>query len=217
MTDHKTSIHGSAENAARMRATLGIPEPEAHTPTNDEREAAEKAILNALYDSGEAFSGTGDEVGTDETAILVDHVPDIVLALGFRRSEIPEPGARLDLAFREELVEYSKHRIAEAWGDPVNGADAETLARQIVGAQEFMWIARGFPVESTEVPKAQGEPSDAVANAVARAIIEHDEDRLTCYDHPEDFCCPCGTHGMSRSEWQRHRARAALRAAGGVR
>lgn len=61
--------------------------------------------------------------------------------------------------------------------------------------------------------KTQGEPSDEVANAVARAIIEHDEDRHACYDHPEDFCCPCGEHGMSRSEWQRHRARAALRAA----
>lgn len=62
-------------------------------------------------------------------------------------------------------------------------------------------------------PELQGEPSDDVANAVARAIIEHDEDRLTCYDHPEEFCCPCGEHGMGRSEWQRHRARAALRAA----
>lgn len=57
------------------------------------------------------------------------------------------------------------------------------------------------------------EPSAAQANAAARAIIEHDEDRHTCYDHPEDFCCPCGEHAMSRSEWQRHQARAALRAA----
>ena len=63
----------------------------ARTPTDDEREADEKAILNALYDSREAFTGVGAEVGTDETAILVDHVPDIVLALGFRRSEVPEP------------------------------------------------------------------------------------------------------------------------------
>ena len=76
----------------RMSDALEAAE-KAHTPTDDEREADEKAILNALYDSGEAFSGAGDEVGTDETAILVDHVPDIVLALGFRRSEVPEPSA----------------------------------------------------------------------------------------------------------------------------
>lgn len=75
-----------------IRAVLAVFE-KAHAPTDDEREADEKAILNALYDSREAFTGVGAEVGTDETAILVDHVPDIVLALGFRRSEVPEPSA----------------------------------------------------------------------------------------------------------------------------
>lgn len=72
------------------RAALAVFE-KAHTPTDDEREGDEKAILNALYDSRESFTGVGAEVGTDETAILVDYVPEIVLALGFRRSGATEP------------------------------------------------------------------------------------------------------------------------------
>lgn len=64
----------------------------------------------------------------------------------------------------------------------------------------------------------QGEPSDAQVSAVQRALIKHDPKRVRCYAHFHDYvCCPCGDHGMSRTEWQRHQALAALRAAGGVR
>lgn len=56
------------------------------------------------------------------------------------------------------------------------------------------------------------EPSDAEVKAAADAILDHDEESLTCYDH-DGTCCPCGTHDMGRAEWQVHRARAALLAA----
>lgn len=59
--------------------------PVQHTPTDDEREALE----SALYEEG--FSGSGEEIGTHETVIFVEHVPDIVARLGFRRSEVSEP------------------------------------------------------------------------------------------------------------------------------
>lgn len=100
------------------------------------------AVLHHYWDKWRTASG-GE---------LANEITYALQASGFHRR--PEPGARLDFSFREELIEYSKNRIAESWGESVNGMDAEMVARQIVGAQEWMWIARGFPVESTGI---QGE------------------------------------------------------------
>lgn len=139
------------------------------------------------------------------------------------------PGLILDLANALETAEKAHtptddEREAQGWREAALYAeDAESQDDFMTGWRTADRLRRSEvpeysgPISPDDLfaarPEPQGEPSDAVANAVARAIIEHDEDRLTCYDHPDDFCCPCGEHGMSRSEWQRHRARAALRAA----
>lgn len=86
-----------------------------------------------------------------------------------------------------------------------------------VGAGGYEDHGGGWVECSCRVAEPQGEPSDAQVSAVMQALIKHDKGRRPCYAHFQDFCCPCGEHGMSRTEWQQHQARAALRAAGGVR
>lgn len=83
----------------------------------------------------------------------------------------PTPGKRLDPDFRADLVGYAKARIQDVWADVPEGVDAETLAQNVVAAQEFLWIARGFPVAS-----AQGEPSlrDHVRNLTGASDAELD-------------------------------------------
>jgi hypothetical protein len=83
--------------------------------------------------------------------------------------EEPEPGKRLDPDFRSDLVDAASHRITDAWADVPEGVDAETLAQNVVAAQEFLWIARGFPVA---VQEPQSEPTDAQAWAAARAVAD---------------------------------------------
>ena len=61
-------------------------------------------------------------------------------------SKAPPPGKRLDPEFRAQLVDFAAGTIQDVWNDVPGGVDAITLAQNIVGAQEFAWIARGFPV-----------------------------------------------------------------------
>ena len=60
--------------------------------------------------------------------------------------ETPSPGKRLDPEFRAELVDFAAGTIQDVWNDVPAGVDAITLAQNVVGAQEFAWIAREFPV-----------------------------------------------------------------------
>lgn len=61
-------------------------------------------------------------------------------------SKAPPPGKRLDPEFRAQLVDFAAGTIQDVWNDVPAGVDAITLAQNVVGAQEFAWIARGFPV-----------------------------------------------------------------------
>ncbi len=60
-------------------------------------------------------------------------VAEAVEAAGFGR---PAPGARLDLEFRDELIKYSRDRIVEAWGDPINGFLCVSINRGTQGMPE---------------------------------------------------------------------------------
>lgn len=71
--------------------------------------------------------------------------------------EAPQPGKRLDPEFRADLVHFAKASIEDVWKDVPGGVDAETLAQNIVGAQEFMWISRGFPVSASRARPAESE------------------------------------------------------------
>jgi hypothetical protein len=52
-------------------------------------------------------------------------------------------------------------------------------------------------------------PDEAVE--AARALREHRQGALTCYDHDAGWCCECGTHEIMVT-WQEHAARAVIRA-----
>lgn len=74
----------------------------------------------------------------------------LLAAAGVAPQEKPEPGKRLDPDFRAELVDFATASIQDVWKDVPGGVDAETLAQNVVGAQEFAWISRGFPVVPDE-------------------------------------------------------------------
>lgn len=176
------------------------------TPTDDEREARLEYVIDAAVPMDEFPSWRFR---------YSRRIADAVRAAGFRHSVVPEPSTEEKIEWPDHWTINEKLRDLHArWHDQ----KGNLLGRDACGWEgcEF-WDSAQFTLRLADVHIAgrepQDEPSDDVANAVARAIIEHDEDRHTCYDHPEDFCCPCGEHGMSRSEWQRHRSRAALRAA----
>lgn len=67
-----------------------------------------------------------------------------------RQAESPSPGKRLDPDFRATLVDFAAASIRDVWADVPEGVDAETLAQNVVAAQEFAWISRGFPVRQAE-------------------------------------------------------------------
>ena len=83
----------------------------------------------------------GISLGTE----LMDRLAD-ALEGTLTGSETPSPGKRLDPEFRAQLVDFAAGTIQDVWNDVPAGVDAITLAQNVVGAQEFAWIARGFPV-----------------------------------------------------------------------
>ena len=80
-----------------------------------------------------------------EAFALIDRLAD-ALEGTLTDSKAPPPGKRLDPEFRAQLVDFAAGTIQDVWNDVPGGVDAITLAQNIVGAQEFAWIARGFPV-----------------------------------------------------------------------
>ena len=68
-----------------------------------------------------------------------------------RMAPITRPG-RLSPEFRADLVALAADRIQAVWDD-VGPTDAQTLAENVVMAQEFTWLAHQFPVSApTPVP-----------------------------------------------------------------
>lgn len=114
---------------------------------------------------------------------------------------------------REALAKIVKD-VSVRWAGPSMAEFANTPPIRKHYATADAILADGFHRQDSR--SAQAEPSDVRADAVAQAILDHDEDRHTCYDH-DGFCCPCGgLHDATYRDWERHRARAVLQAAGGV-
>ena len=110
-------------------------------PTDDEREA----LLAALYEEG--FSGSGEEIGTHETVIFVEYVPDIVARLGFRRTEIPEPSDDPSCICPNTLGWHTTECVASR-------PEPETAEAQA--------YSKGLTEGSDQAHRdMQGEPSDA--------------------------------------------------------
>ena len=84
-------------------------------------------------------------LGNESVGVLMREAAD-ALEGTLTDSKAPPPGKRLDPEFRAQLVDFAAGTIQDVWNDVPGGVDAITLAQNIVGAQEFAWIARGFPV-----------------------------------------------------------------------
>ena len=108
-----------------------------------------RAIWNARKASDPAL---GDKWET-ELSIFRDSITEeaeaALNAAGVAPQE-PQPGKRIDPEFRAQLVDIAKGSIQDVWDDVPGGVDAETLAQNVVGSQEFAWISRGFPVAPQE-------------------------------------------------------------------
>lgn len=130
--------------------------------------ARARDVVNAMQNAGILFRERDME--SDPSNVSEPGVSDISPAQMSVQGE-PTPGKRLDPDFRADLVGYAKARIQDVWADVPEGVDAETLAQNVVAAQEFLWIARGFPVAS-----AQGDPSlrDHVRNLTGASDAELD-------------------------------------------
>lgn len=122
----------SGEEFSELVRTLAVTAAEvvekAHTPTDDEREA----LWDAFDDMHRITEGGCDTRG--------DHVADMVLGLGFRRTEVPEPSRVA------EMIEQS------SFGTP----EAQEL-RATVSDEK----ARALVDEANRRSEPQGEPSDA--------------------------------------------------------
>ena len=97
---------------------------------------------------------------------------------------------RLNKQLRSSLIDFAKDRIQAVWDD-VGETDAETLAENVVSAQEFAWISAQIPIVTDERVEAGKRglahrltypslhwPDTAalhhadVADAVVRAVLE---------------------------------------------
>lgn len=162
MTDHKASIHGSAENAARMRANLGLPEP----MTNDEREALIEKAARAIRGS---------------------HLSDAWEELRGREREFRREQARAALAVFEQAHTPTEHECTWAcWVDRYGQdhhtpTDDEREALEDQLRKEFEYrirtaVAYGAMKNYREIPSQvradwiQGEISKAMSVARTRVL-----------------------------------------------
>lgn len=112
---------------------------------------------------------------------------DKVIAAGFRRSEVPEPSA-------ERYIEYRASAESDDWVIAIAGAsqrdiDASKRENELQGWEKYRVV--------TAAPESEGEPSDVEVRAAALAMYQRQN-----------------SLSMSGATTP---ARAALRAAGGVR
>jgi hypothetical protein len=64
-----------------------------------------------------------------------------------RRMVAVQPvGKRLVPEIRADLIELARERIQAVWDD-VGETDAQTLAQNVVTAQEWLWLSMSFPVK----------------------------------------------------------------------
>lgn len=111
-------------------------------------EQIERAARALFEDPNVPAEYAWDEMVAEDPSradIWRDDARRVLTAAGVAPQE-PQPGKRLDPEFRAELVDIAKGSIQDVWNDVPGGVDAETLAQNVVGAQEFVWISRGFPV-----------------------------------------------------------------------
>ncbi|AWN03527.1 hypothetical protein PBI_HYPERION_9 [Microbacterium phage Hyperion] len=159
--------------------------------TDDEREALASFVTNRLADNGYAVPR-----------------PEVWLALSnwealnapLRRSEVPEPSAEGYTEFEGWEHEMFRHQPVLSMSDG-SIAGCQCLDRVFVKGED--WGTHLATVITARIT-AQGEPSDAQVEAAARELL------------PEGL----GPWEKAKPEWHEHarrRARAALRAAGGVR
>ncbi len=90
------------------------------------------------------------KIGMGEFDSAQKHALKAALTAAGVAPQEPEPGGRLDPEFRAELVEFAQVSIQAVWDDVPGGVDAATLAQNVVGAQEFAWISRGYPIAPQE-------------------------------------------------------------------
>ncbi|WP_312672853.1 hypothetical protein [Microbacterium sp.] len=178
-------VRGLAVTAAKVLE-------EAHTPTDDEREALEQAVLDGL--------NAHHAQSTMDPTLIEERVSDSVWAAGFRRSEVPEPSAT---GLRQmQYDDGSWSRTLE--GEPVSGENDEARADVF----EAHMSSNAQAVREL----MQGEPSDAQVEHMRRALNAADID----YSAREQRA-DAGGGDLEPGDWFTFLARAALRAAGGAR
>ena len=191
------------------------------TPTDDEREALIGALLDEL---GWEWDEVPEEHIPSSRSILAD-MADRVLAVtaGFRRSEVPSVGWSAEDR-REALGEALRRWSVQAQRDRVDQRDQDLYG---MGARQGFALGAEWWKVSHPSPEPQGEQSDAQVDAVAVAIAvaanaDYWTDEIAEWEGAESWyreAYPNEHPHMAYEDREQFRtqARAALRAAGGVR
>jgi hypothetical protein len=82
-----------------------------------------------------------------------DAVADALIALADQgKPQITEEHRpqRLSAKLRADLIDFAKDRIQTVWND-VGETDAETLAENVVSAQEFAWMSAQVPIVTEQM------------------------------------------------------------------
>lgn len=163
-----------------------------------EDEACDEALANRLRDIGAVQ--TRDH-GDGETLEWVNAPLEVVLdevagylAASRREPSAPEKLKRFDPEFRATLIEFAAARIQDVWND-VGETDAQTLAENVVKAQEWAWMSAQVPVQGDAKLLQNSEPSDTDERTV---LMTHPHDG----HGPNDTCLDCIESDTNQREWE---------------
>lgn len=128
---------------------------EAHTPTDDEREALARVVGMILGESDDMQAMSDDAFDNIQDSIVA-----AVLADGFHRSEVPEPSAVLAERERAALHAEEGYRLGEHCDD---------IAKR---------IRSGEPATIAARPGPQGEPSDAQVADIEQRVYDENKNQI---------------------------------------
>ena len=121
---------------------------------NELLKEARKATSCRCVDAPEQDCGSHGDSWSRMIGSLADAL-EVAEAKNARLEAAPEPGKRLSHECRADLIHIAAGAIQSVWDDVPAGVTADVLASNVVMAQEFAWIARGFPVESEGTDAAE--------------------------------------------------------------
>ena len=135
-------------------------------------EAQVEAAAREWYEQANGYETWASASGKHQQVVKVRAAKALVAAASVVPQAESVPGKRLSPEFRADLVEAARDRIQAVWDDVPEGVDAETMAQNVVSAQEFFWLTHAFPAVQ------QVSESDLAEN-LEHWIFQYNQERIT--------------------------------------